>query len=121
MPPRLQPPTIIDFEEPDYEIYDNWKEFTLVQAAFLWKEQNPSTAMLMDTGVQGVHSMLLQAVQGGDLKAFVRLQGQKRDARKFFNMVDEAIVTPDDLRQFVEDRGLPRPKFLYQEEAGGWL
>ena len=107
-------PVIVNFEEPDYEAWDGSQELTLLEAAFLWAEENPQPgAMFLQGASMARWKMLTEAVRNKDLPAYLRLRSGR--ARPTTDPDIGHIVYRKDLVEFAEKRKL-RPKFLYPEE-----
>lgn len=114
--PQRPQPVMVDFEGPNYELYDGRKRFSVLEAAFLWADctpnSEPSTISLFPEA-HAAYRLLSEAITDGDLKCF---RMDKRGLAGVATTIAEPAwsVYRDDLINFA-NKIEKKPKFLFPE------
>lgn len=104
---------VISFEPLNYEAWDH-ERYTLLDAAFLWADEQPQPETMFLAGDSlGYYKMLNEAVGKGEIDAWVLFAGSEK--MKTRQPQPNHRVTRDDLKRLAKSRGM-RPRFLFPEE-----
>jgi hypothetical protein len=109
---------VVDFEPPNYSVWDDLDKLTLVQAACLWADNTPvadQAGLKLLPNALGRYMMLAQAIMDGALPAYERLESNilKRVSKPGIY----TILKRSDLKTLAESKNV-KPRFLYPERRG---